>query len=110
MNQWKNKEDVIDWFKSIKKQPCKFVIFDIKDCHPSIKESLLRQSLDFEVNYIEVSNEDKAIIKQETNLYFSTNSGFDTTMGAYDDVEVSELVGAFKLYQLLRKYNKNNIS
>ena len=28
INQWKNTEEVIDWFKSIKdKQHCKFVIF-----------------------------------------------------------------------------------
>ena len=39
LNQWKITEDVIDWFKSInEKQLCKFVIFDIKDFYPSIKE------------------------------------------------------------------------
>ena len=31
LNQWKNAEDVIDWFNSIsEKQLCKFVIFDIR--------------------------------------------------------------------------------
>ena len=30
-------------------------------------------------------------------------------MGAYDGAEVCELVGIFILYQLSRKYNKNNI-
>ena len=64
MNQWKNTEDVIDWFKSIKdKQRCRFVIFDIKDFYPSVKESLLKQSLDFAEKYIKVTSEDKAIIK-----------------------------------------------
>ena len=63
-NQWKNTEHVIDWFKSInEKQLCKFVIFDIKDFYPSIKESLLKQSLDFAEKYIKVSTEDKTIIK-----------------------------------------------
>ena len=39
INQWKNTEDVIDWFKSInEKQLCKFVIFDMKDFYPFIKE------------------------------------------------------------------------
>ena len=53
LDQWKNTEDVIDWFKSInEKQHCKFVIFDIKDFYPSIKESLLKQSLDFAEKYI----------------------------------------------------------
>ena len=64
LNQWKNTEDVIDWFKSInEKQLCKFVIFDIKDFYPTIKESLLKQSLDFAEKYIKVPSEDKAIIK-----------------------------------------------
>ena len=68
LNQWKNTEDVIDWFKSIKdKQRCRFVIFDIKDFYPSVKESLLKQSLDFAEKYIKVTSEDKAIIKHGRN-------------------------------------------
>ena len=47
------------WFKSInEKQFCKFAIFDIKNFYPSIKESLLKQSLDFAENDIKVSSED----------------------------------------------------
>ena len=110
LNQWKNTEDVIDWFKSIKdKQHCKFVIFDIKDFYPSIKESLLKQSLDFAEKYTKVSSENKAIIKhsrksmlfnkQQTSI--KKESGlFDVTMGAYDGVEVCELVGFFIPFQL----------
>ena len=73
LNQWKNTEDVINWFKSInKKQFCyltlrTFIIFDIEDFYPSIKESLLKQSLDFAGKYIKVSSEDKAIIKHARN-------------------------------------------
>ena len=38
LNQWKNTEGVINWFKRInEKQLCRFVIFDIKDFYPSIK-------------------------------------------------------------------------
>ena len=75
MNLWKNIEDLIDWLKSInERQPCKFVIFDIKDFYPSIKESLLKQSLNFAENYIKVSNEDKSIINMRQNLYCSTGN------------------------------------
>ena len=64
LNQWKNTEDAVDWFKRInEKHLCKFVIFDIKDFFPSIKESLLKQSLDFAEKYIKVPIEEKAIIK-----------------------------------------------
>ena len=39
LKQWKNTDDVIDWFKSInEKQLCKFFVFDIKNYYPSIKE------------------------------------------------------------------------
>ena len=118
LNQWKNTEDVIDWFKRInEKQLCKFVIFDIKDFYSSIKESLLKQSLDFAEKHIKISTEDKAIIKharksllfnkQET--WIKKESGlFDVTMGAYDGAEVCELVGIFILHQLSRVYNNNN--
>ena len=119
LNQWKNTDDAIDWFKSInEKQLCKFVIFDIKDFHPSIKESLLEQSLDFTAKYIKVSTEDKAIIKHarksllfnKQQTWMKRESGlFDLTMGAYDGAEVCELVGIFILYQFSRKYNENNI-
>ena len=46
LNQWKNTEDVIDWFNSVnEKQLRKFAIFNIKDFYPTIKKSLLKQSL-----------------------------------------------------------------
>ena len=119
MNQWKNTEDVIEWFRSIKdKQHCKFVIFDIKDFYPSIKESFLKQFLDFAEKYIKVTSEDKAIIKHarksllfnKQQIWIKKESGlFDVTMGAYDGAEVCELVGIFILYQLSRIYNKNDI-
>ena len=54
MIQRKNTEDVIEWFKSInEKRLSRFVIFDIKDFCPSIKESLLKQSLNFAEKYIQ---------------------------------------------------------
>ena len=119
LNQSKNTEDAINWFKSIKdKQHCKFVIFDIKDFYPSIKESLLKQSLDFAEKYIKVTSEDKAIIKHarksllfnKQQIWIKRERGlFDVTMGAYDGAKVCELVKIFTLYQLSRKYNKSNI-
>ena len=53
----------------------------------------LRKSLPF--------NKQQARIKQESGL-------FDVTMGAYDKVEVCELVGNFLLYQVLNKYDKKD--
>ena len=119
LNQWKNTEDVIDWLKRInEKHLCKFIIIDIKDFYPSIKESLLKQSLDFAEKYIKVSTEDKSILKHaRKSLLFSKQQTwikkesvlFDVTMGAYDDPEVCEHVRIFILHQLSRIYSKNNI-
>ena len=118
LNQWKNTEDVIDWFNRInEKHLCKCVISDIKDFNPSIKESLLKKSLDFAEKYIKVSTEDKAIIKHarkfllfnKQQTWIKKESGlFDVTMGTYDGAEVCELVEIFILHQLSRIYNKNN--
>ena len=42
LNQWKNIDVVIDWFKQMKnKNLNKFVTFDIKEFYPSNKECLL---------------------------------------------------------------------
>ena len=37
LNQWRNTDTVIDWFKSIRNTHlCKFVVFDIREFYPSI--------------------------------------------------------------------------
>ena len=42
LNQWKNTQEVIDWFKGINnKQHQKFIKFNIKDFYPSIWKELL---------------------------------------------------------------------
>ena len=46
LNQWKNTQEVIDWFKGIdNKQSNKFIMFDIKDFYPSISKELLNYAL-----------------------------------------------------------------
>ena len=118
-NQWKNTQNIIDWFNKIPdKKVHKFVVFDIKEFYPSIKEQLLKEALDFANSYINIPENDKKIInharksllfnKQQT--WIKKESGlFDVTMGAYDGAEVCELVGSFLLYALSLKYNKTNI-
>ena len=93
-------------------------MFNIKDFYPSIKETLLIKAKNFAEKLVNITNEDKAIIKhvRKSLLYDNSeplmkkDSGlFDVTMGAYDEAEVCELVGTFLLYKLSLKYNKNNI-
>ena len=97
LNQWKNTEDVIEWFKGInEKQLCKFVIFEIKDFYPSIKESLLKQSLDFAEKHIKISTEDKAIIKHERkSLLFNKQETWIKVVD-YLDVTLNLSDGSYK--------------
>ena len=44
LNQWRNTDTIIDWFKGIRnKHLCKFIIFDIKKFYLSITENLLKK-------------------------------------------------------------------
>ena len=62
LNQWKNTEEVIDWFKGIdSKQPHKFIMFDIKDFYPSISKELLTDALTFAETIINLDYQDKKI-------------------------------------------------
>ena len=48
LNQWKNTQEVINWFEGIdNKQHYKFIMFDIKDFYPSILKELLTNALTF---------------------------------------------------------------
>ena len=119
VNQWKNTQNVIEWFTRIEeKSNQKFIVFDIKDFYPSIKETILIKVINFAEKRVNITNEDKVIIKhaRKSLLYnnrepwMKKDSGlFDVTMGAYDGAEVCELVRTFLLYKLSLKYNKNNI-
>ena len=112
-------EVILDKFNEIpNKKVHKFVVFNIKEFYPSIKEQLLKEALDFPNSCINIPENDKKIInharksllfnKQQT--WIKKESGlFDVTMGAYDGAEVCELVGSFLLYALLLKYDKTNI-
>ena len=93
----------------------KFIVFDIKDFYPSIKETLLIKAINFAEKRVNMTNEDKVLIKDARKSLLYDNSEpwmkkdsglFDVTMGAYDGAEVYELVGTFLLYKLSLKYNK----
>ena len=63
VNQSKNTNDVISWFKSIKnKQNCKFISFDIKDFYPTITKELLSKCLSFAETKVQITEDDKKII------------------------------------------------
>ena len=120
VNQWRNTQNVIDWFGNIEeKSRHSFISFDIIDVYPSISENLLDQALSWASNLASISNEDISIIKHaRKSLLFSNgkpwtknNSSnlFDVTMGSYDGAEICELVGLFILKQLGKMFGNKNI-
>ena len=120
VNQWKNTNDVISWFKSIKnKKNCKFISFDIKDFYPTITKELLSKCLNFAETKVQITEDDKKIIYHSRksllfdkgNTWMKKRGGdiFDVAMGAYDGAEVCELVGTFLLEKISEVCNKSNI-
>ena len=65
---------VIDWFITIQEKHLhSFVIFDIKDFYPSIKEKLLIKALKFAESFTDISNEDKCIINHSRKSLLFNN-------------------------------------
>ena len=109
-NHWQNNTSVITWFENIQnKQNHSFIQFDIVDFYPSISENLLSQSLNFALQYTNITSDERKIIFQtKKNLLFSDkqtwikrqNKDFDVSMGSWDGEEVCEIVGLFLLSKL----------
>ena len=117
-NQWKSTSSAIEWFKQIeKKDECKFMIFDIEQFYPSIKESVLLKALDFAKKHTKILKKDIDVIRHaRRSLLFNNgepwvkkeDENFDVSMGAYDGAEVCELIGIFIQAQLSEKFDKIN--
>ena len=119
INQWKNTQSVVDWFKNLKnKKRLKFVVFDIENFYPSISEKLLTDALNFakgkvkikKIDYDTIMHARKSLLYKQGEPWMKTNSGiFDVTMGAYDGAEICELVGIYLLSILSTRCDKENI-
>ena len=119
INQWKNTQSVVNWFKNLQnKNKLKFVIFDIENFYPSISEKLLKDALNFaktkvrikKIDYDTIIHARKSLLYKKGEPWIKTKSGiFDVTMGAYDGAEICELVGIYILSILSTKCDKGNI-
>ena len=115
MNQWKNTDSVITWFKHINnKRASKFLKFDIVEFYPSISEDLLTKAINFAIaSRVSITREEKHIIlHSRRSLLFNRdetwikkkNEKFDVTMGSWDGAEIGELVGLYILNHLPDKF------
>ena len=63
VNEWKNTISVIKRFEKItNKRLYKFLQFDIKDFHPSIKETLLNEARQFAKEHLPITRKDVEVI------------------------------------------------
>ena len=75
VNQWKNTQNIIEWFMKIEeKSKYKLIVFDIKGFYPSIKETLLIKAINFAEKLVNITNEDKVIIKHARKSLLYNNS------------------------------------
>ena len=111
VNQWKNTEKVIHWFKSIEqKSRCFFIQFYVIEFYPSITEKFLEEVIVFAKQHREIAEKDLGIIKHcRKSLFYQedeawkkkdSESCFDVTMGSNDGAEICELTGILFLSQL----------
>ena len=111
--------NVIDWFKKIECESLyKFLMFDIKDFYPTIKEDLLIKALEFAKQHVTIKSKDretifhakKALLYNEGKPWIKKQSNnFSVAMGSYDGDEVCELIGIFMLSLIGNIYNRSNI-
>ena len=119
LNKWKSTTYVVNCFEKIdEKHLHTFTINDIKDFYPSIKETLLKNALQFDAKNLDINRNDfEVIFHARKSLLFHPNQSwikrdshtFDVTMGLYGGPEICELVGIFMLSVLSKKYSSNDI-
>ena len=119
LNQWKNSNDVIDWFTNLKnKKSLVFFKFDINSYYPSISETLFKEALVWAKNYINVTQEEIEILMNARKSFLfhenepwikKSNETFDVTMGAYDGAEICEFIGLYILHKIQPFIEKNHV-
>lgn len=109
VNQWKNTNDVLNWFQKLEtKHALEFIQLDIVEFYPSITEKLFKKAINFAKKYTDISKEEidillnarKTVLIDGEQIWTKINKNFDVSMGAFDGAEVAELVGLLILHKM----------
>ena len=102
VNQWRNTQEVMLWFKRIKnKEKSSFTKFDIVDFYLSISKDPLTNAINYASAITSIDKKVIDIIMHSGNsLLFSNNDmwvkkgnpNFDVTMGSFVGAEVCEII------------------
>ena len=120
VNQWKNSQAVLEWFKNIRtKNNASFIVFDNESFYLSISLELFHKPIKFVKTIRDIPEKDISIIMQsrrtllfnnrEPGLKKAANEEFDVPMGCVDGAEVCELFGAYVLHLLRTAMRKENV-
>ena len=112
LNQWKNTNDVLEWFNNISdKRNCAFIQLDIAEFYPSITEKILKNALSFAKQHTEINkNETRTINHCRKSLLFHQNeawkkkssySCFDVTINRSVHLIITKLKDKQKRYWLI---------
>ena len=92
-----------------KKKNKKFIVCDVVNFYPTISEELLRNSLIWARQYVEISDEEiEIILKAKRSLLFKDDApwskkgttNFDVGQGSWDGAETCEIAGLYILSEL----------
>ena len=120
VNQWKDTDDVVNWFNAIKnKSPYCFIQLDKAEVYSSITESILDIAINFARQHTHhISDKNLRIIKHCCKLLLYNNQElwrkknteryFDVKIASYDGADIYELVGIYLLFLLESIVDKNN--
>ena len=113
VNQWRNIQEVIPWFKRIKnKEKSSFTKFDIVDFYPSISKELLTNAINFAGKKVNdtIMHSSKSLLFNNHEIWVKKeNPNFDVTMGSFDGAEVCELIGLYLLNILKNEFGGKDI-
>ena len=122
LNQWTNTDQVLSWFEKLERGKYSFLKMDVVDFYPSITRSLLDKALNFARSYVNIDEEEKAIIYNSCRSVLYSNyavwqkresqnadAAFDVTMGSFNGAEICELVGLYMLQGLNQIIGDGNI-
>ena len=119
VNQWRNTDAIVTWFKSIEsKNIISFLKFHITDFCNSIWKDFLINAVSFSISTTSINGKIiKDILHALKSLLFNKNEvwvkkdnpDFDVTMGSFDGVKNSELVRLYFVVTLTKELSDKKL-
>ena len=113
LQSWQSTQETLDWFLELPRgKNLSFLSYDIENFYPSITPEVLKKSLDFAKQYINITEDEMNIIMHSRKSFLEwqgktyvkkdTNGNFEVTQGGFDSCQACEIVGLFLLSQITK--------